>query len=98
MKFNEMVDQIHSLAVDGEINGKKLTKKELVRLITDAMPHSDQMTKMMATIRLRDGCWHFQVTRWLPAGTRFFEFDYAIPDTREQETAMIRRFHGLPAN
>ena len=89
MKMLEMIDQIHSLAVDGEINGKKMTKKEFRDLIANALEHFDKDCKVLLKLRMNDGTWHCSVRRWLPAGTRFFEFDYLIPDTREQEERML---------
>ncbi len=89
MNMPEVIDQLHSLAVDGEINGKKKTKKELKDLLVNAMSNFDKDCKVLLKIRLRDGVWYCSVRRWLPAGTRFFEFDYLIPDTREQEERML---------
>ena len=93
MKFNEVLDQIYMLAVEGEINGKMRTKKELRQLIMDSMPHSSQMTKLLLKVRLRDGTWTVMVERWLPYGTRFFEYDYIVPDDRGAEEALIARYY-----
>ena len=36
MTLLELVDQLHGLAVGGEFNGKKMTKKELKDLLSNA--------------------------------------------------------------
>lgn len=90
MTLLEVVDQLHGLAVGGEFNGKKMSKKELKDLLANAMSNFDKDCKILMTIHLRDGTWYCSVRRWLPAGTRFFEFDYLIPDTREQEERLLK--------
>ena len=97
MKRDEMIGQILRLAVNGVVNGKSRTKKELVELIQESMPYSDQPQELMLTIDLPDGRWNFIIRRWVQSGPRtetckncrFFEYDYDIPDTREDEAAMI---------
>lgn len=105
MTRNEMIDQILRLAVNGVVNGKSRTKKELVELIQESMPYSAQDQYLMLTIDLPDGRWRFTIHRWVQSGPRteackncrFFEYDYDIPDTREDEEALVSWYLNMSA-
>lgn len=79
MTIYELVSQLHGLSVGGYFNDTKMTTKQLRNYITSMFRAGGNQIVMR--ISLPDGRWFFTITQYEPG-----EFDYYIPDTREQET------------
>lgn len=75
MTLREVASQVHALS-HGRVNGEKFTKRELKNVFTMWMRES---TRYIGEITLADGNWLFALGRYAD------EYDYWIPDTREQE-------------
>ena len=86
MTIPEIATQLHKLSVNGYFNHEKFTRLDLLHYIRDAFQWRIQQLQM--EILLPDGWWHFVITRFSdkPDG-----YDYAIPDTREQEAELKAR-------
>ncbi len=78
MTIYELVHQLHDLSVAGYFNGEKFTKKRLTTYIQSMFRAGGNSLVMQ--IALPDGRWFFKITEFAPG-----EYDYYIPDTREQE-------------
>ena len=91
MTLHNIASQLLSLSVDKKINGVKFSAKRLETVLgmwlrPEALPSGKN--KVVAEIHLPDGFWFFYIVR-LNDG----EFDYYIPDTREQEKRVIALLH-----
>ena len=89
MTLHDVSSQLYKLTLGGFINGEKFTKRQLDTALAMWMRHPEN-NKIKNThvleICLRDGRWLCEITKYAdnPDG-----YDYFIPDTREQEQAII---------
>lgn len=77
MTIKEVVNQIYDLSVGGYFNGEKFTKERLNKYITNMLRTGNWL---VMNIALPDGRWWMEVRRYANN-----EYDYYIPDNREQE-------------
>ena len=80
----ELVNQLFDLSVAGYFNGEQFTKTRLNAYITN-MFKSGQ--RLVMNIALPDGRWYFYIDKYSDN-----EYDYFIPDTREQEQKILDFF------
>lgn len=85
MTLNEVINQIYDLSVGGYFNGEKFTKERLTNMLK-AMFRTNN--RYIIGIALPDGWWTMQINQFAPN-----EFDYIIPDTREEEQKIIDRLY-----
>lgn len=88
MTIKEIAGQLHKMS-KGHINGEKFTKRELENVFQMWMRNS---TRYIGSITLPDGEWLFSLDRF---GDKADQFDYTIPDTREQEMELMYKGLGL---
>lgn len=74
----ELTTQLINLAVAGYFNSEKFTKERLNNYISKMCRNIGD--KLYMEISLPDGRWLFKITQYADG-----EWDYYIPDTREQE-------------
>ena len=74
----ELTTQLMNLAVAGYFNSEKFTKERLNNYISKMCRNIGD--KLYMEISLPDGRWLFKITQYADG-----EWDYYIPDTREQE-------------
>ena len=89
MTLHETAVQIHNLSVGGYINGEKFSRARLenqLRMMFRPEAERKLGNIVVMQIALRDGWWFFLVTEYAKG-----EFDYEIPDTREQEARIMAR-------
>jgi hypothetical protein len=77
MNIKELTNQLYELSVGGYFNGEKFTKERLITYITNMFKTGN---RLVMNIALPDGRWYFKITKFAND-----EYDYIIPDTREQE-------------
>ena len=77
MNIREITNQLYDLSVGGYFNGEKFTKTRLNSYITNMFKTGN---KLVMQIALPDGWWFFKINKFANN-----EYDYTIPDTREQE-------------
>lgn len=80
MTLHEVTDQIFSLSLGHIINSEKFSKQRLEKQIVMLTRPETGSNWYIFEICLPDGKWMAEVTQF-----RAGEFDYYIPDTREQE-------------
>jgi hypothetical protein len=81
MTKQDIINQLYDLSVAGYFNGEKFTKSRLDKYITNMLKTGNNL---IMNISLPDGRWYFQIRRF-PDN----EYDYYIPDNREQEKKTI---------
>lgn len=86
MTIPQVASQLIGLSVGGYINGEKFTVDRLVNTIA-AWFNGEAKERIVMEIALPDGRWFFTVNRY---GYGRDAFDYTIPETREQEAAILR--------
>lgn len=86
MTIRNIVDQLHTIAVDGTFNGEHFSKSELNYYICNMFRPELNTRNLIMEITLLDGNWFFSINRYSdnPDG-----FDYTIPDNREQESRIL---------
>ena len=77
MNIREITNQLYDLSVGGYFNGEKFTKTRLNSYITNMFKTGN---KLVMQIALPDDWWFFKINKFANN-----EYDYTIPDTREQE-------------
>ncbi len=87
MTIREVCIQLYDLSVDGHFNGEKFSQTQLINYVRNSFRpevnlHGDNKLVMM--IELPDGVWYFYIVQYDKG-----QFDYYIPDTREQEKRVI---------
>lgn len=82
MTKTEIVNQLFDLSVAGYFNGEKFTKTRLNAYITNMLKTGN---RLIMNIALPDGRWYFYINKYCDN-----EYDYVIPDTREQEERILR--------
>ena len=88
MTINEIAGQLHKMS-KGHVFGRRYTKRELESKLRLTMARRNEYTGI---ITLADGEWLFSLSKF---GDKADQFDYYIPDTREQETELMYRSLGL---
>ena len=78
----ELVNQLADLAVDNRFNGETFGKKRLYTYISKMCRNIGD--SLVMNISLPDGDWYFKINRYSTA-----DYDYYIPDTREQEMRIV---------
>ncbi len=84
MTLNETINQIYDLTTDGIINGKKFTRKRFSEILKHFFKDLS-FDKLIFEITLPDGNWLVKLYKWDNK-----EYDYFLPDTREQEKKLYR--------
>lgn len=81
MTLHDVSTQIFGLSVGGYFNREKFTQQSLhnfiKRMFSTPLKGGN---RLVMEIALPDGWWYFYITEYAKG-----EFDYYIPDTREQE-------------
>lgn len=85
MTQTELVNQIYGLSVAGYFNGEKFSKERLNTYIGKMCYNVGD--KLYMEISLPDGRWLFKITHYADG-----DWDYYIPDTREQEAKLTAEF------
>lgn len=92
MTLREVSSQLFHLSVNGGFNRERFTAKKLLDVLTAHMQEA-QFNPLPNTfvmeIELPDGWWFFTVNKY---GDDSNDYDYWIPDTREQEQKLWDRF------
>lgn len=91
MTIHNIAQQLHTLSLDGHINGEKFTRRELEEAIQRWMTNPEKLqipNRYVFEICLRDGRWFGTIDK---VGD---EYDYYIPDTREEEARLVERLFG----
>ena len=94
MTIREISSQLFSLSVGGFFNREKFTKPRLENQLssfTRKIAGFGVGSKYYMEIALPDGWWYFIVTKY---ADRADGFDYYIPETREQESAIKNGLFG----
>lgn len=81
MTKTELTAQLMNLAVNNTFNAGRFSMKRLNTYISKMCRNVGD--KLYMEISLPDGCWLFSITQYADG-----EWDYYIPDTREQETKL----------
>jgi len=84
MTLNETINQIYDLTVDGIINGEKFTRKQFSEILKHFFKELS-FDQLIFEITLPDGNWLVKLYKWDNK-----EYDYFLPDTREQEKKLYR--------
>ena len=82
MTVKELTNQLFDLSVAGYFNGEKFTKERLNTYITNMFKTGQ---RLVMNIALPDGRWYFYINKYNDN-----DYDYVIPDTREQEERILR--------
>lgn len=88
MTIKETAKQLCKLS-GGHINGERYTLTQLKEVLSMWMRNTDTY---VGRIALPDGEWFFLISRF-PHNDN--QFDYFIPDTREREKDLVKRFLGI---
>ena len=90
MTIKYVAEQLYAQSVFGFFNGEKFTKAEFTNYLKRWFRPELKTTRWVMEIALPDGRWHCVVSRYSesPDG-----FDYYIPETREQDKALVDSFH-----
>jgi len=89
MTLHEVSSQLYDLSIDGFFNRERFTKKRLHDTLAAHMrePQFNAIPNtFVMEIALPDGWWFFTVSK------HGKEYGYCIPETREQEKALLARF------
>ena len=86
----ELVSQLMDLSVAGYFNGEKFSKERLNTYISKMCRNAGD--KLYMEISLPDGRWLFKITRYADG-----DWDYYIPETREQEAKLTAELLGRGA-
>jgi hypothetical protein len=85
MTIKEVCKQIYDLSVGGYFNGEKFTLERLTNQIKSMFKGQLKGgNRLVQQIALPDGWWYFYIVEYEKG-----QFDYYIPDTREQEKKVI---------
>ena len=85
MTLREVSTQLHNLSVNGVFNGQKFSITELEKFIYNMFRTPLKGgNRLVMNITLPDGNWYFFITKFEKN-----QFDYTIPETRNQEKRVI---------
>lgn len=85
MTVKEVCKQLYDISVDGYFNGEKFTLERLTNQIKSMFRTPLKCgNKLIMQVALPDGVWFFYVVEYANG-----QFDYYIPDTRDQERRII---------
>lgn len=90
MTLHEIAHQLFNLSVAGYFNREKFTETRLRNHIA-AQTQGDGQKTIVMEIALPDGWRNFEISRMPQFGKGFY--DYNIPETREQEKAVLSRLY-----
>lgn len=79
MTLTQTINEIYDLTIAGYINGEKFTKTEFKRNMKHFF-NDLGFQKYIIEVSLPDGRWLCKITKFSNG-----EFDYFLPETREQE-------------
>lgn len=91
MTLHEVSSQLYKLSLGGFFNHEKFTQKQLDNMLSANMREARSNAipnAFVMEIALPDGWWYCTINK---CGA---EYDYCIPDTREQEKCLLDRFKG----
>lgn len=87
MKLHQATDALFDLSIGGFFNGQQYKRNELYDYVSSMFRGTLKLgNSLVLEISLPDGRWLCSINR-LANG----EYDYYIPDTREQETRLYER-------
>lgn len=86
MTLHDTVLQLHKLSVSGYFNRENFSVSRLESQIASLFRGEPDKRQVVMEISLPDGWWWFTVNQYRPG-----EFDYTIPDTREESDAILER-------
>lgn len=92
MTLKETAKRLFDQAIGGYFNGEKFTEKRLYDTIVSGMKNCEYnaiKNAYVMQIALPDGWWYCKVTKY---GNKADEYDYYIPETREQEQKLKDKF------
>ena len=92
MTIKETAKRLFDLAVGGYFNGEKFTVDRLYKSIVSGMKCCETnkiKNAYVMQIALPDGWWYCKVTKY---GNKADEYDYYIPETRDQEAKLKAKF------
>lgn len=78
----EVINQLVDLSVNNTFNGERFSKQRLSTYISKMCRNVGDSVVM--NISLPDGDWYFKINKYSAN-----DFDYYIPDTREQEMRIV---------
>lgn len=85
MTIREVCKQLYDLSVGGYFNGEKVTLDRLINQTKNMFRTPLKGgNRLVMQIALPDGWWNFYIVEYNKG-----QFDYYIPDTREQEKRVI---------
>ena len=85
MTIREVCKQLYDLSVGGYFNGEKFTLDRLINQTKNMFRTPLKAgNRLVMQIALPDGWWNFYIVEYDKG-----QFDYYIPDTREQEKRVI---------
>ena len=87
MTITEIAKQLNELTIAHYINGEKFTYKRLETYIRKMLATSDSF---ILEICMGDGRWLTKIRRY---GNKADQYDYFIPDTREQEEKLKKELY-----
>ena len=93
MTLHDVSSQLYTLSLDGFFNRERFTKKQLHDALAAHMREAQFNTipnMFVMEIALPDGWWFFTVNKYSAGASA--GYDYWIPETREQERALLDRF------
>ena len=94
MTIKETAKRLFGQAIGGYFNGEKFTETRLYNTIVNGMKNCEFnaiKNAYVMQIALPDGWWYCKITKY---GNKADEYDYYIPETREQERRLIDRLMG----
>lgn len=85
MTIREVCKQLYDLSVGGYFNGEKFTLERLINQTKNMFRGTLKGgNRLVMQVALPDGWWYFYIVEYAKG-----QFDYYIPDTREQEKRVI---------
>lgn len=87
MTLHEVTNQLYDLSVNGTFNGEHFSKDQLHKNVKHMFEVGGLVggNRLVFTITLPDGEWFFYICEYAKG-----QFDYYIPDTREDEVRVKR--------
>lgn len=87
MTLKEACNRVYNLTIAGYINGEKFTADRFYRQTASLFQDREAPCQVWFAVAQPDGWWYSTINQY-----RKGEFDWTIPETREQEARIIRAF------
>ena len=85
MTIKEVINQVYGLSINGYFNRERFSKTEFNTLIRTMFKNGNNY---ICEIALPDGWWYMKIMK-----LQNHEYDYYIPDTRDQEQIIIKQLY-----